>query len=79
MNLNKKWYAVFSADKTERDDIFCDPCLNANLKNKATHFCKTCDSPDPLCKDCAQQHTRQKLSRNHELCEDIKMLPDIKK
>lgn len=64
--------------QTEEDVIFCARCLYGNLKNKATQFCKTCDSPEPLCNKCAQQHTRQKLSRDHELCEDIKVLPTIK-
>lgn len=63
---------IFRADQTEQSDIFCDPCLYGNLKNKATHFCKSCDFPEPLCKYCAQQHSRQKLSRDHELCKDMK-------
>lgn len=29
------------------------------------------------CDDCAQQHSRQKLSRDHELCDDMKIYPNL--
>lgn len=64
-----------TSDKTEdqlkKEEIFCDPCLHGDLKSKATIFCKTCDVPEPLCADCAVQHTRHKLCRNHELCDNM--------
>lgn len=59
----------FSQNKNEENVEFCDPCLRKNLKKKQTHFCKTCEVPEALCKDCAQQHTRQKVSRHHEICD----------
>lgn len=62
----------FSADQTDQEDILCDPCLCEDKKTKAAHYCKTCDVPEPLCNECAKQHTRQKLGRNHELCDDIR-------
>lgn len=46
--------------------------LYRNLIYKTTHFCETCDVPKPFCTDCAQHHTQQKLSRDHELCDKIK-------
>lgn len=30
-----------------------------------------CDDPEPLCVECAKQHTRQKICREHEMCKDI--------
>lgn len=33
-----------------------------NMRNKQTHFCKTCKVPEALCKDCAQQHTSKKYA-----------------
>lgn len=71
LQLNKNLFPVFSDAKTNRKDILCVPCLYGNLINKATHFCETCDVPEPFCTDCAQHHTRQKLSRDHELCDEI--------
>lgn len=62
---------IFRADQTDQEDIFCDPCLYEDVKTKATHYCKTCDFSEPLCNDCAKQHTRQKLSRDHEMCNNI--------
>lgn len=57
---------------TKQEKKLCDPCLYGDKKTKATHFCKTCDVPELFCKDCAQHHTRQKLSRDHELCDEMK-------
>lgn len=67
----KTFYLYCSDDKTNRKDTFCVPCLYGNLINKGTHFCETCDVPEPICTDCAQHHTRQKLSRDHKLCDEI--------
>lgn len=33
-----------------------------------------CDDPEPLCVECAKQHTRQKICREHEMCKDIQEL-----
>lgn len=64
------WGFFFSQNKKEEKVKFCYPCLRKNLRKKQTHFCKTCEVPEALCKDCAQQHTREKLSRYHEVCKD---------
>lgn len=64
------WGFFFSQNKREEKVKFCEPCLRKNLRKKRTHFCKTCEVPEALCKDCAQQHTREKLSRYHEVCKD---------
>lgn len=64
-----RWF--FSVYQREKQEIFCDPCLYGDIKIKATHYCKTCDVPEPLCHDCAKQHTRQKSSRDHKLGDDI--------
>lgn len=49
----------------------CDPCSNEDIHVPATHFCKTCDDPEPLCESCAKHHIRQKICRNHQICENI--------
>lgn len=64
------WGVFSSQNKREEKVKFCEPCLRKNLRKKRTHFCKTCEVPEALCKDCAQQHTREKLSRYHEVCKD---------
>lgn len=30
--------------------------FNDNVDVKATHFCKACKDPEPLCESCAKQH-----------------------
>lgn len=60
-------------------DISCNPCLCGNLKTKATLFCKTCDVPEPLCKNCAVQHTRHKLCRNHKMSDDMEEYSNVKR
>lgn len=57
--------------ESNKKDILCVPCLDGNVCHKATHFCETCDVPEPFCTDCAQHHTRQKSSRGHALCDEI--------
>lgn len=49
----------------------CDPCLNDDKKVTATHFCETCEDPEPLCELCAKQHTRQKAFKDHEISTNI--------
>ena len=45
---------------------------------EATHFCKTCDEPEPMCENCAQVHTRQKATRGHEINDDLKQFTEKK-
>ena len=43
---------------------------------KATHFCKTCDEPEPMCANCAQLHTRQKATKGHEINDDLRQFTE---
>ena len=52
--------------------ILCDPCLLGDVTSEATGFCKTCNDPEPLCRVCAVMHTRQKATKDHEICDDMK-------
>lgn len=52
-----------------------DPCSYGNIIVRATHFCKTCEDPEPLCESCAAQHGRHKISRHHKICENIGEFP----
>lgn len=61
----------FRRDTQIKRETLCIPCLDDSLDVKATHFCKTCEDPEPLCESCAKQHTRQKMAKNHEICSDI--------
>lgn len=54
-----------------RNKIACIPCSYDKLDVKATHFCKTCEDPEPLCESCAKQHIRQKVAYNHKICEGM--------
>lgn len=65
----------FSVDSHKVVYIECDPCSNEGTKGKATHICKTCEDPEPLCETCAKQHTRQKAFRDHELSGIICEIP----
>lgn len=65
----------FSVDSQQEVYIECDPCLNDGTKVTATHFCKTCEDPEPLCETCAKQHTRQRAFRDHELSRNIREIP----
>ena len=53
---------------------FCNPCLFGDEQIEATHYCMTCEDPEPLCEACAQQHTRHKASRHHEINDDLTQL-----
>lgn len=68
-------FRMFDQHKRERE---CGPCSFENIHFKATHFCKTCDDPEPLCETCAKQHTRQKICRDHEICKDIRAFPKFR-
>nr|XP_022290966.1 uncharacterized protein LOC111102491 isoform X2 [Crassostrea virginica] len=65
-------------EERHKKQIFCDPCLCGDKQIKATHFCKTCEDPEPLCEVCAQQHTRHKASRHHEISNDLTQLSSLK-
>lgn len=66
-----KLHAILGENNQHEKEVECDPCFIENIHVKATHFCKTCVDPEPLCEECAKQHTRQKTCRNHELCKDV--------
>lgn len=57
----------------------CNPCFFENIQVKATHFCRTCEDPEPLCKTCAREHVRHKISRNHEISDNIREFPNQNK
>lgn len=63
---------LFSIGSQQEKYIFCNPCSNDDEKVKATHFCETCEDPEPFCGSCAKQHTRQKKFREHQLCGKIR-------
>lgn len=69
----KQLFNIFSSSKNEKQmELVCNPCFNENITVAATHFCKTCQDPEPFCDMCAKQHTRQKIFREHELCKDMR-------
>lgn len=71
-------FTVFYRTKERHEkQIFCHPCLCGDKQIKATHFCETCEDPEPLCEVCAQQHTRHKASRNHKIRDDLKQLSNL--
>lgn len=53
----------------------CNPCSNDLIMSNATHFCKTCEDPEPLCESCAVQHTRQKIAKDHDICDNMANFP----
>ena len=75
----KKSYILENSSEQQQTErqIYCDPCLFGNVKTEATRFCKTCLDPEPLCEVCAQLHTRQKATKNHMMCEDIRQFPNL--
>ena len=50
---------------------FCAPCSFDGDENDATVFCLTCEEPELMCNECAEQHIRERKSRGHELCYNI--------
>lgn len=54
----------------------CETCLTVDEHIEATHFCKTCHNPDPMCGTCAKHHIRQKPYKDHEICADIDQIPN---
>lgn len=67
-----KFTFCFSVDSQQKEDILCNLCLNNNKKVIATHYCKTCAGPEPLCEQCAKQHARQKACKDHKLSGNIR-------
>lgn len=66
-------------ENSEKKKVVCNPCSNDSKEVQATHFCKTCEDPEPLCEMCAKQHTRHKLSKDHKICADIEEYPDVRR
>lgn len=71
LNLKCGAFLFFFRKSKLVNDLLCEPCSTENNQVLATFFCKTCDDPEPLCHACANQHTKQKLSRNHTLCDNL--------
>lgn len=71
------FFFLFSNEKEQK--LVCNIChIFEKTQVTATHFCKTCQDPEPWCEHCAKQHTRQKLSQDHILSTDIGKLPKVK-
>ena len=80
IQISKKKYfikTVLSKRKNEQlqKQLLCELCRYGNIQTEATSFCKTCEEPELLCKDCAIQHTRQRATKGHEICSDIEQFP----
>lgn len=56
--------------------MICVPCSNDSEEVEATHFCKTCEDPEPLCEMCAKDHTRYKMTKNHKICAEMTEFPN---
>ena len=57
-----------------RSKVKCMPCNFDGDDSDATAFCLTCKEPEPMCSQCAAQHTRERKTRGHEICNDIEKL-----
>lgn len=68
----------FISSYKESTKLLCDLC-SIEDEYEATHFCKTCEDPDPLCETCAKRHLREKPFRSHEMCSDIEQFPNKEK
>ena len=51
----------------------------ANIQTIATRFCKSCEEPEPMCEVCASHHSRQKATKDHEICDDMGQFSILKK
>lgn len=60
-----------------RNFVMCEPCSFSDEEVCAEAFCVDCIEPEPMCRSCAQQHLKQKMSRGHKVCNNIKLLPLI--
>lgn len=70
MHFSTNLNFIFREDSNLKE-ITCVPCSLKNVQVKATFFCQSCEDPKPLCETCATQHTRQKLTRDHNIVKDI--------
>ncbi|XP_062621819.1 uncharacterized protein LOC134283381 [Saccostrea cucullata] len=59
----------------KKKKLLCEPCTTEGAKTRADSFCKDCDEPEPLCKNCAVEHIKQRQFRNHSICGDISQIP----
>ncbi|XP_062572462.1 uncharacterized protein LOC134234415 [Saccostrea cucullata] len=64
---------------TVKNAIMCESCSYNKEDNVAEAFCLNCREPDPMCTQCAYQHKKQKLSRGHKICKDLRKLPIVEK
>ncbi|XP_062586611.1 uncharacterized protein LOC134248210 [Saccostrea cucullata] len=62
------------ANLPKNDELFCKPCTTEGGKTQADSFCKDCDEPEPLCRECARQHIKQRQFRHHSICDDISQI-----
>lgn len=60
-----------------RNFVKCEPCSFSDEDVCAEAFCLDCTEPEPMCRSCAQQHLKQKMSRGHQICNNIKLIPLI--
>ncbi|XP_062574275.1 uncharacterized protein LOC134236111 [Saccostrea cucullata] len=59
----------------QKEKLLCEPCASEGGKTPADSFCKDCDEPEPLCLNCSREHVKQRLFRDHSICDDISQLP----
>ena len=57
--------------------VFCEPCSFENKSKEADRFCKSCQDPEPMCEDCAKEHTRHRITRGHKMCLDLEQFLNI--
>lgn len=69
-------YHLTFFSEAKSTQLLCTLCSTVDEHVEATHFCKTCEDPDLLCGTCAKHHQNQTLSKNHEMCADIKQFPN---
>lgn len=59
-------------EENEISDKFkCTPCAYAEDDSEAAAFCLTCKETEFMCNTCAEQHIKERGSRDHELCYDL--------
>lgn len=61
-----------SVESQRKKEIVCYPWSNDKVHVKATQFWKPSKDPEPLWGTFARQHTQQNISREHQLCEEIR-------
>ncbi|XP_053384696.1 E3 ubiquitin-protein ligase TRIM71-like [Mercenaria mercenaria] len=65
-----------SYEETGNENFQCEPCLFENAEVEATTFCMDCF--EHLCINCARDHRKNKISRNHKLLEGEEIPKDLK-